>query len=58
MLSPSVPAHVGASSVSESPLDWGEEEVSGAMATNIEQIFRSFVVNKFKEIQEEGKLTR
>ncbi|XP_040194856.1 protein SON isoform X4 [Rana temporaria] len=27
------------------------------MATNIEQIFRSFVVNKFKEIQEEGKLT-
>ncbi|KAM5180359.1 protein SON [Mantella aurantiaca] len=26
------------------------------MATNIEQIFRSFVVNKFKEIQEEGKL--
>ncbi|XP_068126538.1 protein SON isoform X2 [Hyperolius riggenbachi] len=27
------------------------------MATNIEQIFRSFVVNKFKEIQEEGKLS-
>jgi len=23
------------------------------MATNIEQIFRSFVVNKFREIQEE-----
>ncbi|XP_075053303.1 protein SON isoform X2 [Mixophyes fleayi] len=26
------------------------------MATNIEEIFRSFVVNKFKEIQEEEKL--
>lgn len=31
----------------------GRKEGGGVMATNIEQILRSFVVSKFREIQEE-----
>lgn len=31
----------------------GQEGKGGVMATNIEQILRSFVVSKFREIQEE-----
>lgn len=37
---------------------WDDARAGVVMATNIEQIFRDFVMNKIKEIEDEGDENR